>query len=131
VKNEEQFGDQICPRCGGTTWNPLVDWRTRVSFSLSHVACATCGLTAVQIGITGTVAPDGIQEHGAHLIVSLTDISIEWLEPDAERGGARITHAPSGIVVEATAYASHSENCRAALQALALQLRERERTSRP
>jgi len=59
------------------------------------------------------------------------EISIEWLEPDAERGGARIRHAPTGIVVEATAYSSHSDNCRAALQALALQLREGEQTSRP
>jgi protein subunit release factor A len=89
-------------------------------------------LTAAQVGIYGSIAPDVFQERDAHVTLRAEDISIEWLEPDEERGGAaRISHGPTGIVVEANAYPSHNDNCRAALQVLALQLHDRERASQP
>jgi protein subunit release factor A len=44
-----------------------------------------------------------------------------------DRGGARVVHSPTGIVVEARAYSALADNYHAALQALALQLVDRQR----
>ncbi len=117
---ENKADDGSCPRCGGTVWNPLVDWRRRVEFSVQHVACASCGLTASLVGVSGSVVPDRFQAPEDHVTVDPADIQVEWLEPVEERGGARLVHSPTGIVVEARAY------YRAALQALALQLVDRQ-----
>ena len=126
--------ERACPRCGGTRWNPLIDWRTRVGFSVSPVACANCGLTAQQIGIDAAIAAGAIQEHDAYVTIPADDLELELIEPiDEEHNvkiGVRLHHLPSGITVDATAYRLRADNGYAAYQALALQLLERE-TRRP
>jgi protein subunit release factor A len=110
--------------------NPLVDWRKSVSFGASHIACANCGLTAMSVGIDGAIVPDTIQEPDAQITLNLADLTIEWIEPRDESYdvliGVRVRHEPSGITVEARSRALRGENERTALQALALQLTERE-----
>jgi ribosomal protein S27AE len=122
------FTDGSCPRCGRSVWNPLVDWRRRVGFSASPIACGNCGLTAWQIGIDGAIAADPVQEDGATVTIAAEDIAFEWIEPADEdvdvKIGVRLRHVPSGIVVEAISYRRRAENERAALQTLALQLME-------
>ena len=93
-----------------------------MGFSVQHVACASCGLTASLVGVSGSVVPDRFQAPEDHVTVDPADIQVEWLEPVEERGGARLVHSPTGIVVEARAY------YRAALQVLALQLVDRQRS---
>ena len=123
-----------CPRCGGTTWDALVDWRKRVGFSVSPVACANCGLTAQQIGIEGAISADRIQEQDAHFTIPPDDLDFEFIEPRDEEFdvmiGVRIRHSPSGICVEATSHSLRSDNERAALQTLALRLVDRETRTR-
>jgi hypothetical protein len=87
-------------------------------------------LTAKQIGIDAAIAADPIQNPGAHITIPLDDLEFELIEPIDEDVdamiGARIRHRPTGITAEATSYENRSENQRAALQALALRLVDRE-----
>jgi hypothetical protein len=82
------------------------------------VACAACGLMGTLTRFDEFVA-DRMQETRGLVRVEPGDLLIEPLGSEV-----KITHAPSGIVVEARAYSTAAENQRAALQALALQLRE-------
>jgi len=109
----------------------LIDWRRTVSFSVSHVACATCGLTASQVGIDAVIDVDRIQEHDAHVVIDRDEFEVDYIEPrDASVDlliGVRVRHVPTGITIEARSRDHRSDNAHAALQALALQLVERAR----
>jgi protein subunit release factor A len=74
------------------------------------------------------VVPDRFQAPEDHITVHPADIQVEWLEPVEARGGVRLVHSPTGIIVEARTYSTLADNYRAALQALALQLVDRERS---
>jgi hypothetical protein len=113
VAEERNIGPS-CPKCGGTVWDVLLGATANFG-GMEHVACAACGLM-------GTLTFDGfeadrIQDTRGLVRVELGDLLIEPLG-----SGVKLTHAPSGIVVEARAYPTAAENQRAALQALALQL---------
>jgi hypothetical protein len=123
---ETQADDGSCPQCGGKVWNPLVDWRRSGGLSVQDVACAGCGLTASLVGVSGSVVPDRFQAPDEHVTLNPADIQVEWLESVEGRGGARLVHSPTGIVVYARAHSALADNYHAALQALALQLVDRQ-----
>jgi hypothetical protein len=88
-----------------------------------NATCATCGLVS---GFWGRgPSEDGLGralvQSDVYVRVELPDLRLEALDDEA----IRVTHVPSGIVVEARAYPSVRDNYRAALQTLALQLRDR------
>jgi ribosomal protein S27AE len=78
---EDGLTVRSCPRCGATVWNRLVDWRKRVGFSVSHVACGSCGLTAMEVGIDAAIVPNQIQERDAQIVIAANDVEIEYVEP--------------------------------------------------
>jgi hypothetical protein len=132
---EDGLTVRSCPRCGATVWNGLVDWRKRVGFSVSHVACGSCGLTAMEVGIDAAIVPNQIQERDAQIVIAANDVEIEYVEPRDEAYdvliGVRLRHVPTRITIEARSRDHRNDNAHAAFQALALQLAERDRNKSP
>ena len=112
-----------CPSCGGTIWNAIVPVRWANFGGVTAVACAACGLEAVSD--LGGVTPVGTRRVPENVAIPLVDLRFEPL-PDAPQG-KRVTHVPTGISVAARAYDSESANVEAALESIALQLRDAER----
>ena len=122
-----------CPRCGGTVWDPVVENpgvpRTLSFGGSSHrVACASCGLLGtLNTSIGGDCFARQLAQSDVHARFALDEIEVERIE--GERSAVRVTHLPTGIAVEARAYPSEIDNERAALQAVALQVRARDEES--
>ncbi|MDX6474525.1 MAG: hypothetical protein QOH95_36 [Gaiellaceae bacterium] len=112
-----------CPRCGSDAWNTILNCSNSVSFGGSHVsvACTVCNAVGVEwTGIDRYFRVGRVRIGLVHL--ERSDLELEQLPDEA----VRVTHGPSGIVVEATAYDTSRDNFRAALQAIGLQLLDRE-----
>lgn len=119
-----------CPRCGSTVWDPVVENpgvpRT-VSFggSSERVACASCGLLGtLGWSIGAEWFTRSYAQSDVHVRLAEDEIEVERI--GAEGSAVRATHLPTGISVEARAYPSAIDNERAALQAVALQVRARD-----
>jgi hypothetical protein len=126
ARNEDESS---CPRCGGSVWNPLLDARRAIAFSLEPVACAKCGLTGSRVGVSLSVAPDRIQTPQGLVTIDPEELHVELVDQVEWRGGLRLVHVPTGITLDTRAHDAYADNYRAALQSLALQLLDRRRGS--
>jgi hypothetical protein len=123
-------GRPSCPRCGAQAFDTVADWPGRPptrSFGggEQRAPCANCGLVGA---LWWSIGEEGfsraLTQSDAHVRLLPSDLRVEPLGEN--EATVRITHATSGIVVEASAYATWRDNYLAALQTLALQLRDRD-----
>jgi hypothetical protein len=93
--------------------------------SFLRVACSSCNLLGtLDSSIDTDEFTRQLAQHGVHLRFEPDELQVELVA----RGSAavRVTHIPTGFAVESQSYPTELDNERAALQAIALQIRARE-----